>query len=496
MTMTQMQLQSSTTWESLIPTSFKNTLYLPSLKISVTAGSFVQFSTGEAARNDVGRIVDVVTSLDLVDVHESHALNNLAIPENVENQIPVQFAKVNIFKDRHLLCDSNFPAGHDSRFHTGWQRIVQLDQCEWIPSYSISGLVFVALEDDTLFLDDCQGMSNFFVAKYRMAGNGDVCIIPRHACPPFPGRIEGFRKIWSVDSCEIIFNSILQIKQEMQRILCRAAQSQGDFAVKKAKLHLPSCSWFFIKNSMERQGVDSISGIQYSQPRSVLSWGLSYHSQPYTGYRDVLRFDTVKKMHAFRALFGTMTGYGVRKNRPKYSDGRSHLCLNDVLNVVVCRQSSEDNVGDTSSNDTLSDGSSLSHRFQRFSHGVTDDGIDLAYDSSEGLLQIVLRYRKVVVTNESLQTLVGVSVSKPESTSLRNQEEPQTAVNILAGMEFIDGMHVMQVQKVDSSEIRAKKLYRIDGGTTTKATASEVITYNNIADVYRRIQQMLEKSVQ
>ena len=118
--MTEMQLQSSTTWESLIPTSFKSTLYLSALKIAATAGAFVRFSTGEAASNYVGRLVDVVTSLDLVDGHESHVLNNLAISENVKNKVPVQFAKVNIFKDLHMLCDSNFPAGHDGRFHAGW----------------------------------------------------------------------------------------------------------------------------------------------------------------------------------------------------------------------------------------------------------------------------------------------------------------------------------------------------------------------------------------
>jgi hypothetical protein len=124
--MTQMQPQSSTTWESLIPPSFKNTLYRPSLKMSVMAGAFVQFSTGEAAGNYVGRIVlDVVTSLDLVDGHESHALNNLAIPENVENKVLVHFAKVNISKDRHLLCDSN--SVPENPVHEGEAEILMWD---------------------------------------------------------------------------------------------------------------------------------------------------------------------------------------------------------------------------------------------------------------------------------------------------------------------------------------------------------------------------------
>ena len=243
--------------------------------------------------------------------------------------------------------------------------------------------------------------------------------------------------------------------------------------------------------------MNSISGVKYSVPRPALSWGLAYHSRPYTGFLDVLRFDTVKKLRAFRALFGTMSGYGVRKVRPKYSDGRSLLCLNDVLNVVVCRDS-EGAEEAKDNNDSSSDADSCSsHGFQRF--GVTDDGIDLAYDSSDGLLQIVLRYRKIVVTDESLPSLVGAAgVLKPkQSTSLRAQP-PRCQVastNIVAGMEFIDGLRVMRVQEVCSSEIRAKIVYRIDDGTarTTKVTTSEIIIYNNIAHVVdRQIQQLLE----
>jgi hypothetical protein len=237
---------------------------------------------------------------------------------------------------------------------------------------------------------------------------------------------------------------------------------------------------------MEGQGITSISGVQYSHPRSVLSWGLSYHARPYTGYLDVLRFDTVRKSRAFCALFGTMTGYGVRKKRPKYSDGRSRLCFNDVLNVVVCRHSGEDEKDDASTDSTVSNASS-SQRFQRF--GVTDDGIDLLYDLSQGMLQIVLRYRKVVVTHESLQSLVGVGVSRPEAASF-HITLPGTGINIVAGMQFIDGEHVMQVQEVHGSEIRTKRMYWIDGAR--QVTATEVVIYSDFANVYRKIQQMLQ----
>lgn len=181
------------------------------------------------------------------------------------------------------------------------------------------------------------------------------------------------------------------------------------------------------------------------------------------------------------------------QKRPKYSDGHSRLCLNDVLNVVVGRDFSgadDDNADDNSS-------ASGSQHFQRF--GVSDDGIDLSYDSSDGFLQIVVRYRKVVVTDASLPTLIGVGVGAlhdVEAAHVRTTTSSSSAGmgNIAAGMEFIDGLHVMRVQEVCSSEIRAKTIYRIDSATraTTKVTASEVIIYNDIAYVNRQIQQMLE----
>jgi hypothetical protein len=128
----------------------------------------------------------------LVPDHESHPLIKLASPDNSEDEIPVQFAKINIFQDRQLLSGRNFPPG-DDRFD-GWHRIVQVDKCDWIPSFFVVGLVFVAFEDDDA-IDDCKGMSNFYVVKHRISGRGDVSLIPRHACPPFPGQIESFHNL-------------------------------------------------------------------------------------------------------------------------------------------------------------------------------------------------------------------------------------------------------------------------------------------------------------
>ena len=308
---------SSTCWELLNPSSFMNTLYIRSLRISVTAGSFVRYyynsSSGDEEFRKVGRVVAVVSSIDLVPHHERHPLiQRLQSQDRSQNEFPVQFAKVNLFEDRQLFAGCHFPE-RNGRYE-GWNRTVQVDKCEWIPSFCIVGLAFIAFENDDAFDDCCKGMANFFVTKYRISGEGDVSVIPRHTCPPFPGQIDSFQKLWSVDYCELTFNTIRQIRQEMQRVLCRIAQSQGDFTTKNTKMQLPSCSWYFIKNAMAAGGVESICNVKYSQPEGFLSWGLVYHSRRHTGYLDVLRFDTAKKLDVFRGLFGRMAGYGVRKS--------------------------------------------------------------------------------------------------------------------------------------------------------------------------------------
>lgn len=250
------------------------------------------------------------------------------MPDDFDDDILVQFAKVNLFKYRSLLSDRDFPAEDNfASSCTGWPKVVQVEECEWIPSHSIFGLAFIFMEDDIAshFFDDCRGMSNFFVLKYRRARNGFVSVVPRNACPPFARCIERCHKIWSVDHSQIIFNSIRQIRHDMQRILCRIVQSQGDFTTRNAKLQVPSFCWFYIKNALARQGIESIPSVRYSQPQCVLSWGLSYHSHLHSGCFDILRFDTEEKLAAFSALFGMTAGYGVCKKRPKYTDGHN-LC--------------------------------------------------------------------------------------------------------------------------------------------------------------------------
>jgi hypothetical protein len=130
-------------------------------------------------------------------------------------------------------------------------------------------------------------------------------------------------------------------------------------------------------------------------------------------------------MEKFSQLFGKTAGYGLRKKRPKYSDGTSFLSLNDVMNAVLCCQSKGDgkeaDVGIKDNDSNCSHRDHQGFRFQRF--GVTKDGIGLSYDTSDDMLQIVVQYCKIIVTNESLKGLEDVGVRIPPS---RSCNQPRT----------------------------------------------------------------------
>ena len=108
----QVQPTSSTSWDLLNPTSFKNTLYIPALKISVTAGAFVRYEDSRSSDEDgspkVGRVIEVATSVDSVPDHESHPLINLATPDKFTYDIPVQYARSTSFETVNHFQLANF----------------------------------------------------------------------------------------------------------------------------------------------------------------------------------------------------------------------------------------------------------------------------------------------------------------------------------------------------------------------------------------------------
>jgi hypothetical protein len=486
----------TTSWETALKAKPSNEcVYIPCLKFIITAGSFVLYERkvegSEVPKMYVGRVLQAVNNIDMVpEGDRSPGIQDKAILQEGDcgnsstnnNHIPLQYIKINVFEEEDFSTNN----GDDSGAAAGWKYLVQTEDYEWILVDSVRNLSFVFPAEEVILqhrYDDCCGMSNFFVLKHRCSQDGSVSSIPIMACPPFGGQLEGFDKYWSVDTCQVIFHGIREIGRAIQRVLCRIAQSQGDFASCNAKLQLPSCSWVYIKTQFERKGIVNVRSVAYSQPRPILSWGLAYKCIRDSGKMEVLRFDTGIKIKAFRQVFGCISGYGVRKKRPRYKEGQSLLNLNDVINVVSFPP---DEVLDANHGDDTS-----TSPFQWFS--VMEEGIDLLYNANDGILHVVVRYRKVVVTNESIPYLSDVGVTLHESRWDQDGNGVITTADILTGMDFMDGEYLMRVISVGANVIHARQMYRRVGNRSVSVNGNhEVVEYLNIADIHQRIQEMLE----
>lgn len=488
-----------TSWETLQVTPSVDSVYLRCLKLSITLGSFVMYKSKAEGSNEailqVGRVLEVMKSINQVpECRRSPAIlcgqqdEAAAIVDDDDSHdttIPPQFIRINIFKSRDSFAEEDFAVGDD--YDSGWNYLIQMEEDDWILADSIINLSFVFPEEEVRAHqhDDCRGMFNFFVLKHRRSQSGFVSLIPRLACPPFGVQLDGFDKFWSVDNCHMIFNSIRQIARGLQRLLCRIAQSQGDFSSRNIKIHVPSCCWVYIKYQFVAKGVVSTCRVAFSEPKSILGWGLAYYCIRANGHLEALRFDTKTKMKAFRDVFGCASGYGVRKKRPRYQEGKSLLNMNDVINVVCCY--------DEEGSPQQQENSGVP--FQRFS--VMEDGIDLLYNEHEGILQLVVRYCRVVVTNDSIQSLASIGVGTCTSMVYGSDITTSTTTTgaITPGMDFMDGDYLMRVTSVRANVVNAQRKYKVVGNRSIAIDSCDCdnnIEYTDVFDVRNRIQAMLE----
>ena len=127
------------------------------------------------------------------------------------------------------------------------------------------------------------------------------------------------------------------------------------------------------------------------------------------------------------------------------------------------------------------------------------DGIDLAHDADDGVLQVVIRYHKMVVVRDetTFDSLKHIGVASPE-TLLRAGETDTTVLpdlslsEIIPGMEFLDESFVMTVISVTEREIHARKAYKVLRDlTTVPAMDSTVVIYTDVEYVKDQIAEML-----
>jgi hypothetical protein len=81
------------------------------------------------------------------------------------------------------------------------------------------------------------------------------------------------------------------------------------------------------------------------------------------------------------------------------------------------------------------------------SYGVMEDGIDLTYDVKDGVLKVVVRCRKLVVTKESIPFLRGVDFAAVIIYM------SGTYFKISPGMEFMDSAYLMRITSVTDNDV-------------------------------------------
>ena len=167
------------------------------------------------------------------------------------------------------------------------------------------------------------------------------------------------------------------------------------------------------------------------------------------------------------------------------------LNINDVINVV--RFPLDDEVDD-GRQDQSADGI-----FQRY--GVMEDGIDLVFDANDGVLQVVVRYQKMVVTKESMPFLTAVGVlfrgddyEFHPGNNINSAATPDTSTCISTGMEFMDRGYLMRVKAGANDVVYARRTYKLVGHRSVRVYGCDndhIVTYTDIADINNRIQEML-----
>lgn len=129
------------TWETLKAKPSIESVYLPCLKLTITSGSFILYESkvdGNAATVlQVGRVLQVVKSIDMIPesnrypaicqepFHEGDSDNAS------RNDIPLQFIRINVFKNRASFSEEDFAVNGDnsvlsSPVSGGWKYLVQI----------------------------------------------------------------------------------------------------------------------------------------------------------------------------------------------------------------------------------------------------------------------------------------------------------------------------------------------------------------------------------
>jgi hypothetical protein len=214
---------------------------------------------------------------------------------------------------------------------------------EWTPAISVTSPCFI-FHIDTIQkgLVPCKGMERLYFIRFQKSSNGKLLPISENNWEPFY-RDLNFPDIESYP--ESIWNSLICLKQEVQKSMCRGGQWNG--RTTSAKLVGAHSSFFrYLKDEMESLLLDEVKPhlIRYTRSRKIICDNLSACREKIKYNAKLIRILDEEELDAVRKIFGLSFGVGVMQSVPSVKALKANPLLRktvllrntDPVRIVTC----------------------------------------------------------------------------------------------------------------------------------------------------------------
>jgi hypothetical protein len=294
-----------------------------------------------------------------------------------------------------------------------------------------------------------QGVSNAYVCRYQADGNLKVY----NYC--FPTDVPNY---CSLQSCyqERIWSSLEHIRAILHKGLNKMSEKQGVKYMEKC--FFPHESWVYIKTQVnkaliilrEKEDPEEQDSDDEDRWLSVKNHcarmkirrtgpGLYRFSTWDESKTELLRFEVDEDLQVFRSIFNMHSMHGIRDRSPKIEEKSLKLSNNTALNVVMAN----------------------SERREKLAKYPCEDGIDLNYSTKWQVLEIRVRYTRMVyrasnglVTTQLPSYISGILGAKRVADDAASSDGESFSAQLSVGQFFGDDLgNFFRVVRLDGDDV-------------------------------------------
>lgn len=224
----------------------------------------------------------------------------------------------------------------------GIEEVVDTLELEWVQWNFVISPCFI-FHADTLQrgLFTCSGMERLYYIRFSSSRNGKMIPIRENKWCPFY-RDELFPDAESYP--EVLWNNIVSMKHEVNKVLCRGGQWDGRTVT--AKLQCPPSFFRYVKDELEEVFGDQIrkKTIRCQRQRKVMFDTLAVTRRKVTHRGELIRILNEDQLDVVRKIFGLSFGVGVLQPLPSLKFLRANpsvsatvwLRNSDPVRIVSC----------------------------------------------------------------------------------------------------------------------------------------------------------------